>query len=171
MSKASWLPPMTDALTASIVRTALSYVGACEEPPGSNRGPEIDGWNTARGAPLGSFWCASFAASMWQDAGAPTAGKYKDPSCDQLMAWCRLTGRWSPTPALGAFIFYGVPGDAKHIGIVVRTTPYLVTVEGNAAWGGAFTANGETVITRRVDPKSPNILGYGHVQPTLPKAA
>ena len=37
---------------------ALSNIGVCENPPGSNRGPEIDDWATEFGSPLGSFWCA-----------------------------------------------------------------------------------------------------------------
>jgi len=161
----SWLSGADDLTAAAIVGRALSFVGECELPPSSNRGPLIDWWNARRGAPLGSYWCASFAAEMWVDCGAETAGVGRDPSCDLLMQWCVKTGRFSKEPAIGAFVFYGVPGDAKHVGIVTRTSPYLCTVEGNAAWGGAFNANGETVIARRVLPGSPNILGYGHVWP------
>jgi len=104
---------------------------------------------------------------MWEDAGAETAGKYFNPSCDKLMQWCVKTSRFSKAPSLGAFIFYGVPGDAKHVGLVARCAPYLCSVEGNAAWGGAFTSNGETVISRRPDPKAPGILGFGSVRPRL----
>lgn len=161
----SWVTPTTDPLAAAIVASAMRFVGECEDPPGSNRSALIDQWNTNRGAKLGSFWCASFASEMWAINGAETAGKWHDPSCDELMQWCVKTCRFSKAPALGAFIFYGVPGDAKHVGIVVRMAPYVVTVEGNAAWGGAFTSNGETVIARRPDPKSAAILGYGHVRP------
>jgi len=161
----SWISERDDALAAGVIVCARACIGECEEPPSSNRGPTIDRWNTDRGAPLGSYWCASFATSMWRACGAETAGVGQDPSCDLLMQWCVKTGRFSKTPALGAFIFYGVPGDAKHVGIVTRTSPYLCTVEGNAAWGGAFSTNGETVVSRRVLAGSPNILGYGHLRP------
>lgn len=80
------------------------------------------------------------------------------------MEWAKATLRWSTTPTLGAFVFYGVPGDARHIGLVVRLSP-LLTVEGNAAWGGAFTRNGEAVVLRRVRPDDPGILGYGSLHP------
>ncbi len=106
--------------------------------------------------------CASFAASMWAQQGAPTAGVGHDPSCDRLMQWCVQTSRFSKAPALGAFVFYGVPGDAQHVGIVQRVAPYVMSIEGNAAWGGTFSRNGEAVIARRVDLG--RVLGYGHVQ-------
>jgi len=169
---ASWLTAAVDPQSAAIARAALAHVGECEEPPTSNRGPMVDRWNIDRGAPVGSFWCASFAAAMWAACGAATAGKGLDPSCDALMHWCTVTGRFSLTPTIGAFIFYGIPGDARHVGIVVRTSPYLCTVEGNAAWGGVFTRNGEAVVARRIAPDSANILGYGAVRaPAQARAA
>lgn len=167
----SWVHLEEDGLAVAVVLRALAYIGECEEPASSNRGPMVDEWNRRRGAPLGSYWCASFATSMWADCDAETAGVGRDPSCDQLMQWCVKTSRFSKAPTLGALIFYGVPGDAKHVGIVIRTAPYLVTVEGNAAWGGAFTSNGECVITRRPDPKSASILGFASLRSRLPAAA
>ena len=163
----SWLPSYCDATVAGIISDARAAIGVCEDPPQSNRGVEIDAWNRARGADVGSYWCASFATSMWADNGAATAGVGHDPSCDQLMQWCVATGRFSKVAALGAFIFYGVPGDAKHVGIVQRLAPYLTTIEGNAAWGGAFATNGDCVISRRPVEASASILGYGHVAPLV----
>lgn len=161
----SWITLDGDPMENAIALRAHSYVGECEDPPSSNRGAAVDHWNTSRGAKLGSYWCASFAAEMRVDCGAETAGKYKDPSCDELLKWCMVTNRFSPTPRLGAWIFYGVPGDARHIGTVVRLKPYVVTVEGNAAWGGGFSTNGELVAIRRPNLNAPNVLGYGHVWP------
>lgn len=161
----SWLtPPLADPLSADIVRRARDWIGECEEPPSSNRGPMVDAWNRARGAPLGSYWCASFATSVWADCGAETAGVGVDPSCESLRQWCIRTGRYAATPSLGALIFYRTkPSEAvsHHVGLVARVTPYLVTIEGNASWGGDFTGNGECVITRRPSPSSPSIMGYG----------
>jgi hypothetical protein len=160
-----WMSYDGDPMETGIAIRCLSYIGECEDPPSSNRGPRIDKWNTNRGAPLASYWCASFAAEMRVDCGAETAGAGKDPSCDELLKWCMVTGRFSQSPRLGAWIFYGVPGDARHVGTVVRMKPYVCTVEGNAAWGGAFTTNGELVAIRRPDLTAKNVLGFGHVWP------
>ena len=167
----SWLGANTDPVAAAVIVRALACVGECEEPASSNRGPMVDRWNTDRGAPLGSYWCASFATSMWHAGELETAGFGHDPICDQLLQWCVRTNRFSKVPSLGAFCFYGAPGQAAHhVGLVMRVAPYLVTVEGNAAWGGAFTTNGEAVISRRPDPASPNILGYGAIKARVTQA-
>ena len=159
----SWLTPDVDPLVAMIILEAMDDVGVCESPPSSNRGAEIDVWNTERGAPLGSYWCASWAAAVWHRCGAQTAGVGLDPSCDQLMQWCIKTGRFSKEAALGCLVFYGISGDAQHVEILTRRSPYLISTGGNRAWGGAFSRNGEAVITGRVD--TGRVLGYGHVYP------
>lgn len=46
----------------AIVARALAKVGTRENPPGSNRGREIDEWVTRCRAPLGSPWCAASAS-------------------------------------------------------------------------------------------------------------
>jgi hypothetical protein len=164
---ATWLPATTDAAVAAIVRHALSRVGVCEAPLGSNRGPEVDAWNREGGADLAAFWCASFAAAMWRYAGFPTAGKGKDPNCDALMGWAKATGRWSALPALGALTFYGPkPTDATHVAIIVRTSPAILVVGGNERFGAIASRNGVAVQLRPEERK--DILGYAHPYPVAP---
>jgi hypothetical protein len=131
-----WLGPEVGATAELVVREACAALGICEEPPGSNRGPEIDGWNRAAGVPLASYWCASFAGAMWQRAGIEPPRGYA--SCDRLMAWGQQTGRWTAhVPSLGALVLYGVPGDARHVGVIVRITPLVLSVEGNTTVEGS----------------------------------
>lgn len=95
----------------------------------------------------------------------PTAGR---ASCDNLVAWAKKEGLWiennptsrSPEVLPGSLVIYTngnkLPGsqnelDAIHVGVVIRLTPYLMSLEGNASLGGAFTPNGEAVVLRKVD--------------------
>lgn len=156
---APWLPAATDESVAAVVRHAIARVGVCEMPLGSNRSTLIDEWAREAGAELGSFWCANFATKCWRDAGLPTAGKGKDPSCDDLMAWAKATQRWSSVPSLGALVFYGPnANDATHVAIVVRTSPAVLVVGGNERWGAIASRNG-VAVQLRAEART-DILGY-----------
>jgi hypothetical protein len=54
-----------------VLRQGVGLLGTVEQPPGSNRGPLIDGWCSAAGLPLGSPWCAAFATAMYGRADRP----------------------------------------------------------------------------------------------------
>lgn len=163
-SLAPWLPAGTDERIAYVVRYALSRVGVCESPLGSNTGAEVDEWNRLSGAARASFWCASFASSVWRSGRLATAGKGRDPSCDELMNFAKSSKRWSKTPALGALVFYGPNAeDAQHIAIVVRTSPVLLVVGGNERLGAVSSRNGVAVQLRA--EQRPDILGYAHPFP------
>jgi hypothetical protein len=165
---APWLPANTAPHVAAVVRHALARVGVCEMPLGSNRSGLIDEWAREAGAALGSFWCANFATKCWRDAGLPTAGKGKDPSCDLLMAWAKATGRWSKVPTLGALTFYGPhEADATHVAVVVRLSPVVLVVGGNERFGAVASRNGVAVQLRPEERR--DILGYA--LPVLESAA
>lgn len=167
---APWLGSDVSKDTQRVIRRAMLDLGIAEMPEGSNRSPRIDEYTRAAGIPESlittgkAYWCAAWATAMWRECGFETAGFGADGSCDRIMEWAKATLRWSKAPTLGAFILYGVPGDARHIGLVVRLSP-LLTVEGNAAWGGEFTRNGEAVVLRRVRPENTGILGYASLRP------
>lgn len=164
---ARFLAADLDARRRDVVERALLDVCQCEEPPSSNRSPYID--ETLRLADVPDslitagkgWWCAAWAGRVFRECGARVPADYAATA-----AWKPLLAPKGAAPLPGDAILYGDPqGTPQHIGIVVRAAPYLVTVEGNAAWAGAFTANGEAVITRRVDPTSARILGYIHPEP------
>jgi hypothetical protein len=161
-----WLKPGDSAVASLIVREAMAHLGVCEEPPGSNRGPEIDAWNRRARVAVGSYWCASFAGAMWWSAGLVPPPNYA--SCDVLMQWAKDTGRWSTNVAtLGALVLYGKPGDANHVGIVVRVSPVVLSVEGNTQIDSGFSRNGIGVGLKMVTATDP-VLGYCHVTPMVP---
>lgn len=137
-----------------IARFAAEDIGVCEEPPGTNRGTQIDEYNLVANSPLGSFWCATFAGHKYKKAGAIVPRAYGD--CD---TWLRLGEKLSclyDDPAIGALALYGKPNDIVHVGIVVRLYPYKLTVEGNTTLEG-FSRNGEIVTLKR--PQA-NIVKY-----------
>jgi hypothetical protein len=169
-----WLPKTLPLMQRIIVERALRDIGMLEDPPGSNRGKDIDTLNDRAKVPHGSYWCASWAGSVWADAGAEIPAGYA--SCDMWLAWAKKTNRWTlHTAAPGCCVLYGVPGDAKHIGIVIRTDiPSMVlTVEGNTTVeGSTFERNG-TAVALKVITKHDPVLGYVHplMLPPLAKAA
>lgn len=150
-----WAPASTPALCLAIAKRALCDVGICEVPPGSNRSPRIDEYVSATGAPLGSYWCAAALAAWFREAGAKVPSQAA--SCDSWMGWAKLTARWRTGPALGWAVLYGVPGDARHCGVVVRVEPLLLSVEGNTSLGG-FSRNGVAADLKLVATHA--VLGY-----------
>lgn len=162
-SQAGWLTGTEPQMRLAIVFRALADLGVCETPPGSNRGGRIDEWNRRAEAPPASYWCEAWANAVWTDAGAETPPSLR-ASTDAMIIWGKQTKRWRPvsaTPEIGDQVLYGktVAGalDANHVGIVVRVTPYLLTVEGNTGFGG-FDRNGEAVVLKKPEPA--RILGY-----------
>lgn len=153
---APWLDATTPALHAAIVRRALLDVGLCEMPPGSNRSQRIDEYNTATGAPVGSYWCASAVTAWWRESGADVPS-HSAASCDAWLAWAHATARFTATPSPGDVVLYGTPADASHCGVVVRVSPLLLSVEGNTSLGG-FDRNGVAVDLKLVN--TPRVIGY-----------
>lgn len=150
-----WLDATSEHVRPLIQR-ALKDIGLLELSP--NRSPRIDSYNLAAGVPVGSYWCASAAGAWLRECGFPVPQGYA--SCDNWMAWGKATKRWSASPSLGALVLYGVPGDARHIGLVVRLTPAILSVEGNTTVEGSqFEPNGTAVALKKVG-RPDSTLGY-----------
>lgn len=144
------------ALQNKIVRRAMLDVGICEMPPGSNRSTRINEYVAAVGSPLGSFWCAAAVAAWFREAGAKTP-KIEAGSCDPWVHWAKKNGYWYREPKPGYAVVYGTGDDAQHIGVVVRVTPILMSVEGNTSLGG-YNRNGVAVDLKEV--ATSRVLGY-----------
>lgn len=161
------LPPDTDPrVKRAIVRALMDVVAVVEEPLGSNRGDRIDEY--LRNAHVQEseivagrgYWCAAAVGQWWADAGLDTPGGRA--SCDRWMEWAKQTGRWRDGPALGAAVLYGIPGDARHIGLIVRLHPLVLSIEGNTTIEAGFSRNGVAVAMKEVTPGKDKILGYCH---------
>jgi len=154
---------LIDRVSPSVRRTldcALSNVGVCEIPPGSNRGPEIDAWAREFGSPLGSFWCA-LAVGRARKEGGLWIPSHDVGSCDEWVCQARQAKLVSGTPAPGAAVVYAngkqlAAGryagqlDAVHIGLVLRVEPVLMSIEGNTTLG-KYDRNGFVQALKEVD--------------------
>jgi len=133
---------------------AKGYVGTEEQPLGSNRGLLIDRWNHRVGAPLGSFWCASFVSAMTRDfalANDITFPLSPSASCDDWLMQARRKNCLSSYPAPGALGLILSPSnsnDATHIFVLgPKTGDVYPSVEGNSNSGGS--RNGYSVAERK----------------------
>lgn len=130
------LGAVTDPLRRRILERALLDVGVMEFPPNSNRGERIDRWLRRAHVPeelitSGRGWyCGCVAGAWWIDAGAKVPRDYGN--CDAWLPFIQPNG-YSPRP--GDMVLYGQRTNAKHIGLVVVTVPF-VTIEGNRALDG-----------------------------------
>lgn len=157
---AAWAPHDTPVLNLEIAERALMDIGICEIPLGSNRSGRIDEYVNAVGSPLGSYWCAAAVSAWYREAGAKTPPKDAG-SCDAWVAWAKASNTWTSNPAIGRAVVYGKPTDASHIGVVIRTDPLLLSVEGNTSLD-AYDRNGIAVDLKKVN----RLRVIGYIKPT-----
>lgn len=165
------LPDDLPPLNAEIIRRAQLQVPILENPPYSNRSPEIDAMCDRWGVPRGSYWCALWAASTWADAGAAVppvddARGWHPAKAETWRQWALHEGLFTDRPVPGAAVLYGNRGmePAHHIGVCVASvTPLLMDFEGNTSVNG-FSRNGELATLKQVDTAA--LIGY-----VLPRAA
>lgn len=146
-------------LGGSALGIAIGEIGALEEPPGSNKGPEVEKYLASVGLGPGQPWCAAFVywcaaqagpntlpktgsvQTMWQRsvaAGLPTLSP-----AEAMAEPCRIA------PGMIFFISHGA--DKGHMGFVEGLTAdgKLMTVEGNTNIGGSREGIGVFRLTRR----------------------
>jgi hypothetical protein len=81
--------------------------------------------------------------------------------------WALKTGRFSPTPIMGAATLYGANGHepAEHIGAALASIhPFLMDFQGNTS-GAGFSRNGELATLKSVD--TDRLIGYVSPTPLL----
>jgi len=158
---ASWLPATTPDANARVTRRALAYCGILEVPAASNRGVEIDRWLRWANVPESlitagrGWWCAAFVGGVLREEGLAAPLDYASTD-----AWIPYLAPGHVAEA-GDIVLYGLKKngkpDAHHIGLVVRRTPQMLTVEGNRAFAG--TSNNGVAVD--VGPmQRTDVLGY-----------
>lgn len=157
-------------LNRKVVETMQLRFPILENPPGSNRSPEIDRMVKRWGSAPGSPWCALLTTDVWFDAGAdvPPAlpgktatGRERHPAvAEWWRVWALEQGLFSTTPVVGAAALYGTGGrePAVHIGVcIMAVTPRLMGFEGNTT-GAAFEREG--TMTAHKDVNLERLIGY-----------
>ncbi len=143
-----------DALLAAVLEIAASQVGVQEDPPGSNRGPEVDEYLRCTGLnpTLGNFaWCCAFVYWCFDQAAARAGHSNPMVRTAGVMNHWRLAGQRgtrritaaeaAAEPALvrpGSIFIISTGGGKGHTGLVERMqNGKLVTIEGNTSDGGS----------------------------------
>jgi hypothetical protein len=158
------IPASLEALVTAKQKAALDFaltnIGVCEDPPGSNRGPEIDEWTTEFGSPLGSYWCA-ISVGKARKMGGLWIPDRDVASCDEWVyqAFRDALVISEPVPA-AAVVYtngkrlltgrYAGQLDAVHIGTVLRAKPVAQSIEGNTTLG-KYDRNGYTQALKEID--------------------
>ncbi|MEU9839750.1 peptidoglycan-binding protein [Actinomadura sp. NPDC048032] len=118
------------------------------------------------GYPAGGYgypWCASFQAWVADQAGGRANQDYpKTAGCATAVAWFKSHGRWSSTPHVGDWVFYGPRGET-HVELVVAVSASsFTTVGGNTS--GSLSGryyNGDGVYRKSISRSADRIYGYG----------
>lgn len=136
------------SLTAAVLALADTQVGVREQPPGSNRGPEVDRYLQAAGldAARGSYaWCAAFLCWLFAESAGRLGVENPMPrEAGVLNLWRRLgergrlllpaaAARADPAQVTPGMVFFlRFSGGLGHAGLVRAVDgPRLVTIEGN----------------------------------------
>ena len=146
---------------------ALLHVGVCEDPVGSNRGPDIDAWANEFGSPLGSYWCA-LSVGKARTCGGLWTPSHDVGACNEWVLQATADHVTAKDPEPGAAVVYTNSNrltsgryagqmDAVHIGLVLRVEPVLLSIEGNTVLG-PFDRNGFVQALKEVDVK--RVLTY-----------
>jgi hypothetical protein len=152
---------------AAAIDYARRHIGVCEDPVGSNRGPEIDAWAEEFGSPLGSFWCALSVGKACK-VGGLWIPSHDVGSCNEWIFQATRAGLIKNDPEPGAAVVYtngkkNAGGrydgqlDAVHIGLVLCVQPVLLSIEGNTILG-AYDRNGFVQALKEVDRS--RVLSY-----------
>jgi hypothetical protein len=151
--------PSSDVAPSPLLEKALeiaeSQVGVMEQPPGSNRGPEVDEYVRRVGLnPKGHFaWCVAFLYFCFDEAALKlgrsnpvikTAGvldHWAKAGQQSIPRITRAKAVQNPGLVLPGHIFIidtGAPGGGGHSGVVLEVAGgKIVTIEGNTNADGS----------------------------------
>lgn len=163
--------PQNDELLSKVIEIAASQIGVMEDPPGSNRGPQVEKYLASAGCSPGDPWCASFL--FWCFNNASKSLGIKNPmlrtgSC--IYHWENTTGKkisgteCTNNPALvrPGFIFIMDHGSGKgHTGIVRSVADgYLNSIEGNTTIGGSREGLAVAELKRKINTINAGFIDY-----------
>jgi hypothetical protein len=163
--------PQKDELLLKVLEIAASQIGVMEDPPGSNRGPQVEKYLASAGCSPGDPWCASFLYWCFSEAAKSMGLKNPLPrtgSC--IYHWENTTGKklsgqqTTDNPALvhPGFIFIMDHGGGKgHTGIVRSVADgYLNTIEGNTNIAGSREGLAVAELKRKINTINAGFIGY-----------
>lgn len=135
--------------TSKALAIAALKVGVKEEPPGSNRGPEVDEFQRRVGLnPEGKYsWCAAFVYWCFDEAAkamelqnplVKTGGVLKHWNESKGLKILVADAKKAPETLPGTVFIMSFPGGLGHTGFVEAVDgSMIVTIEGNTSEGGS----------------------------------
>jgi hypothetical protein len=131
-------------LVDNVIKVAKTQIGVHEGRSNGHWNNDQKYSNEVPGLAWSDFqpWCCTFVSWVAFKSGAGDLYP-RTASCDVAGAWFKAKGRWSEYPAVGAQVFYGVPRDLNHTGIVIAfDADSITTVEGNTNLSGSREGDG-----------------------------
>jgi hypothetical protein len=173
--RAEWRKRYAERFGGGAVGVALKYardhIGVTEDPPGSNRGPQIDVWERACRV-LGAPWCGCFVNACLHEAGFPNTSWLR--FCPSIEGNARGGGfgwTWhqSGDARPGDLALYGT-SIASHVGIVEETADGVdtSTIEGNTSTGPGGSQSNGGIVARRHRHTDGSLNGFpirGYARP------
>jgi hypothetical protein len=143
------MPPDRRACRLKALDKAMTYRGVSEQPPGSNRGPDIERWQRWANGLTGYPWCAAFLCGMVREACGLIVPEPRAASVGFLEAWARKVGSLlepGTRPRRGDWLCYRWDADdwPDHIGAVIR-------IIGLRKWRGGYFFGTVRTIEGNVD--------------------
>lgn len=151
---------MATTIREAALRRAITQLGVCEHPPGTNSGPMVNRYLSSVGLGPGYPWCMAFVHWCYQYvngfSNGVTLGGYG--SVEKFEQWAAANGEIVARPLRADIVCYDWEGNgwADHVGIVVKVLAvrwrgaqfvgWVKAIEGNTAVGN--DSNGGKVMYR-----------------------
>ncbi|WP_168221166.1 CHAP domain-containing protein [Actinomadura sp. WMMA1423] len=149
---------------AAAIKAAEGELGTRET--GTNNTPYNHWLGAIPGYPHGGYgyaWCCSFQGWVADQAEGEANRDYpRTAGCEVAVGWFKAHERWSSTPHVGDWVFYG-PRGGTHVELVVAVSSSSITTIGGNTSGsleGRYF-NGDGVYRKTVARNSDRIYGYG----------
>ena len=163
-------PQITD-LFKKVIEIAASQIGVLEDPPGSNRGTQVEKYLASAGCLPGDPWCASFVYWCFNEAAKSLAIKNPLPKTGSCMNhWnttkgkkilCQNTMNNSSLVHPGYIFIIDHGNGLGHTGIVQSVADgYIGTIEGNTSIDGSREGLGVAELRRKINTINPGFIEY-----------
>lgn len=159
------------SLLTEVLKSAVSQVGVMEDPPGSNKGPEVNQYLASVGLEPGLYWCAAFVYWCFNKASARLNRVNPLVKTGHVMShWNKTTGKKilaadaADNPSLvkpGHIFILNTGGSAGHTGLVEKIEGgFIHTIEGNSNNSGSRNGIGVFRLQRKIAKINRGFIGY-----------
>jgi len=160
-----------NTLLTEVLKIAVTQLGVMEEPPGSNKGPEVDQYLASVDLPPGNFWCAAFVYWCFNKAAVKSGRTNPLVKTGHVMThWNKTTGKKIlaaeavDNPSLvkpGNIFLLNTGGSSGHTGLVEKVDGgFIHTIEGNSNNSGSRNGIGVFRLQRKIAKINRGFIEY-----------